>query len=280
MHSKPMLSGPGALVDDEEFMAFRISSGLIGGHWRCCLFVCGRGSSSAVGGGGKSDCLKSCALLGNVVAVRPSSLMSGVGSVRRGFVYLRAVKMSFPRAFLRNSFQRLVLASLIVRWYRFLIVANWFQLGVVRSAFHCLSLDFMRVLLLLMSSFHHGLERGDGFDFGIWVSAASCMRAVRYFAALLRFVWLLWRCRDCHMSEVESLRSLRCLPKLSQLAFFQFHRSLVGASRMVFSLELISYRISSWSEEVGLSSSTAQFEMRGVIVGEENARSRTDEPCA
>jgi len=82
------------------------------------------------------------------------------------------------------------------------------------------------------------------------------------------------------MSEVESLRSLRCLPKLSQLAFFQFHRSLVGASRMVFSLELISYRISSWSEEVGLSSSTAQFEMRGVIVGEENARSRTDEPCA
>ena len=70
--------------------------------------------------------------------------------------------------------------------------ANWFQLGVVLSAFHCLSLDFIRVLFLLMSSFHQGLERGDGFDFGMFISAASWMRAVRNFAALLRFVWLLW----------------------------------------------------------------------------------------
>ena len=45
-----------------------------------------------------------------------SSLMSGVGSVRRGLVYLSAVKISFPRAFLRKSFQRFVLASFIVRW--------------------------------------------------------------------------------------------------------------------------------------------------------------------
>ena len=82
------------------------------------------------------------------------------------------------------------------------------------------------------------------------------------------------------MSEVESLRSLRCLPKFSQLAFFQFHLSLVGASRMEFSLELISNRISSWSDEVGLSSSIAQFEIKGVTVGEEKVRSKIDEPCA
>ena len=106
-----MLSGPGALVEGEANIAFRISSGLIGGHWRCCLFVWGRGFNSAVGGGGKSDCLKSCALLWNVVAVMPSSWISGVGSVHRGLVYLNAVKISFPWAFFRKSFQRLVLAS-------------------------------------------------------------------------------------------------------------------------------------------------------------------------
>ena len=82
------------------------------------------------------------------------------------------------------------------------------------------------------------------------------------------------------MSEVESLLSLRCLPKYSQLAFFQFHLSLVGASMVVFSLELISNRIISWSDEVGLSSSIAQFDIRGVILGEEKVRSKIDEPCA
>ena len=63
MHSKPMLSGPGAFVEEDEFIAFRISSGLIGGHWRCFLFVVGMGFSSAIGGGGKSACLNSCALV-------------------------------------------------------------------------------------------------------------------------------------------------------------------------------------------------------------------------
>ena len=53
MHSKPMLSGPGALVEEDEFIAFRISSGHIGGHWRCCLFFWGSGFSSEVGGGEK-----------------------------------------------------------------------------------------------------------------------------------------------------------------------------------------------------------------------------------
>ena len=53
MHSKPMLSGPGALVEEDEFIAFRISSGLIGGHWRCCLFVGGMEFSSAIGGVGE-----------------------------------------------------------------------------------------------------------------------------------------------------------------------------------------------------------------------------------
>ena len=116
MHSKPMLSGPGAFAEEEEVIPFRISSGLIGGHWRCCLLVWGSGFSSAIGGGGKSACLNSRALVWNVVAVMSSSLMLGVGSVRCGLVYLMAVKISFPCAFLRKSFQRLVLASLIVRW--------------------------------------------------------------------------------------------------------------------------------------------------------------------
>ena len=116
MHSKPILSGPGALVVGEEKIALRISSGLIGGHGRCCLLLCEGGSNSAVGGGGKSDVLNSWAFCWNVVAVWPSRFMSGVGSVRRGLVYLRAVKMSLPRAFFRKSFQRFVLASLIVRW--------------------------------------------------------------------------------------------------------------------------------------------------------------------
>jgi len=82
------------------------------------------------------------------------------------------------------------------------------------------------------------------------------------------------------MSEVESLCSLRYLPKFSQSAFFHFHLSLVGASSVVFSSELISNRISSWSEEVGISSSIAQLEIRGVIAGEEKVRSRTEDPWA
>ena len=82
------------------------------------------------------------------------------------------------------------------------------------------------------------------------------------------------------MAEVESLRSLMCFPKLSQFAFFQFHLSLGGVSSNVFSFELMSKRMSSWSEEVGLSSSTAQLEIRGVIGGEEKVRSSTDEPWA
>ena len=82
------------------------------------------------------------------------------------------------------------------------------------------------------------------------------------------------------MSRVESLLSLSLLPMFSQLAFFQFHFSLVGGSRMVFSVELILYRISSWSEEVELSSSIAQLEISQVIVGEEKVRSRVDDPWA
>src|SRR6266849_1813983 len=109
-------------------------------------------------------------------------------------------------------------------------------------------------------------------------AAASWMSAVRNFAALFRFVWLLWWWRVCQMSEVESLWSLRCFPKFSQLAFFQFHFSLVGVSRMVFSLEQMSKRISSWSEKVGLSSSIAQLEIIGVIVGDKKVRSRTGDP--
>ena len=53
MHSKPMLSGPGAFAEEEEVIAFRISSGLIGVHWRCCLLVWGNGFSSAIGGWGE-----------------------------------------------------------------------------------------------------------------------------------------------------------------------------------------------------------------------------------
>ena len=192
IHSKLMLSGPGALVEGDECMAFRISSGLIGVHWRGCLLVLGGGSNSVDGGGWKRACLNSWAFSWKLVAVLLFSVMSGVCSVRWGLVYLKAVKMSLPWAFLRKSFQRLVLASFIVRWYRFRIAVNWFQLGVVLSDFHCLSRDFMRVRFLLISSFHQGLERGQGFVLGMLFSAASWINAVRNFAALLRLAWLLW----------------------------------------------------------------------------------------
>jgi hypothetical protein len=49
---------------------------------------------------------------------------------------------------------------------------------------------------------------------------------------------------------------------------------------MVLSVELMSNLMSSWSEEVGLSSSTAQLEISGVIWGEEKVRSKTEEPWA
>jgi hypothetical protein len=123
----------------------------------------------------------------------------------------------------------------------------------------------MRVRFLLMSSFHQGLDRGDGFDLGMLVSAASWMSAVRNFAALLRLVWLLWWWRTFQVIELASLRFLICLPKQSQSTYFQFHFSLGGVAGMVLSVELMSKRMSSWSEEVGLSSSIAQLEIRGVI---------------
>src|SRR5205085_8698229 len=87
-----------------------------------------------------------------------------------------------------------------------------------------------------------------------------------------------WSC--VQISFVASAVSLRVFEKASQSAFFQFHLSVVGGITWLSLLAVISYLIISWSEDVGLSSSTAQFEIRSVICGEENVRSRTEDPFA
>jgi hypothetical protein len=46
-------------------------------------------------------------------------------------------------------------------------------------------------LSLLMVSFHHGFDLGEGQDFGTVFSVASCIIVVRKAAALSRFVLLL-----------------------------------------------------------------------------------------
>ena len=85
-----------------------------------------------------------------------------------------------------------------------------------------------------------------------------------------------WSC--VQISLVASAVSLRVFEKESQSAFFQFHLSVVGGRTWLSLLAVISYLIISWSEDVGLSSSTAQFETRSVICGEENVKSKTDDP--
>ena len=58
-------------------------------------------------------------------------------------------------------------------------------LPLSESGFHESSL-FVDVLI------PPGFGAWGGFDLGMCISAASWMRAVKNFAALLRFVWLLW----------------------------------------------------------------------------------------
>jgi hypothetical protein len=136
----------------------------------------------------------------------------------------------------------------------------------------------MCILFLSISSVHHALDRVEGRDLGTCFSAASWISWVRKIAALFRLVWLSWRCRLVQVSLVCVLRSFRCLAKAGQSAFFQFHRSVGGFSKILLSSEEISNRINSWSEEVGLSSSIAQLDISGVMVGEEKVRSKTEDP--
>src|SRR5205085_11657109 len=84
-----------------------------------------------------------------------------------------------------------------------------------------------------------------------------------------------WSC--VQISFVASAVSLRVFEKESQSAFFQLHLSVVGGRTWLSLLAVITYLIISWSGDVGLSSSTAQFATRSVICGEENIKSKTDD---
>ena len=120
------------------------------------------------------------------------SLMSGVGSVHRGLVYFRAVKNFFPMCIFEEVVPKV---SFGISYCPLVEISHGCKLVPVGRGPVCLPLSesgFHESSLLLMSSFHQGLERGEGFDFGMCISAASWMRAVKNFAALLRFVWLLW----------------------------------------------------------------------------------------
>ena len=104
-HSNPSPSGPGALLDKEAMMAFRISLCVARGHGKRRVGIAGSGSKFAVGGGGQSVLRKSLAFSANVFAVTSSRVMSGVGSALLGLVYRMAAKISLPRAPWRKLFQ-------------------------------------------------------------------------------------------------------------------------------------------------------------------------------
>ena len=142
-HSNPSTSGPGALLDEEDIMAFRISLCVARGHGKRRVGVVGSGSRLAVSGGGKSALRKSLAFSANVFAVTSCRVMSGVGSVLLGLVYRMAVKISLPRAPWRKLFQFFDFASRTALKKAFLTAENWFRAGMVLSAFHSRSLVFM-----------------------------------------------------------------------------------------------------------------------------------------
>ena len=104
------------------------------------------------------------------------------------------------------------------------------------------------------------------------------MSLVRYTAKYSRFLSppCSWSCDQ--ISLVASAVSLKAFEKDSQSAFFQFHFSVVGGRTWLSLSAVISNLITSWSEDVGLSSSIAQFEIKSVTCGEEKVRSRTDDP--
>ena len=142
--SNPSPSGPGALLEEGDMMASRISLCVARGHGRRQV---GWGSVSvsrfAVGGGGNSVFRNSYAFSINVFAVSSWRVMSGVGSVLLGLVYCMAVKISLPRAPWRKLFQFFAFASRTALKKEFLTAANWFLAGMVLSIFHSRSRVFM-----------------------------------------------------------------------------------------------------------------------------------------
>ena len=142
--SKPSPSGPGALLEEEDMMAFRILFCVACGRGRRRVgWVCVSDSRLAVGCGGKSVFRNSLAFSVNVFAVSSWRVISGVGSVLLGLVYLMAVNISLPRAPWRKLFQFFDFVSRTALKKEFLTAANWFLVGVVLSAFHSRSRVFM-----------------------------------------------------------------------------------------------------------------------------------------
>ena len=144
-HSNPSPSGPGALLDEEDMMAFRISLCVARGHGKRLVGMVGFGSGSrlAVGGGGKSAFWKSLAFFAKVFAVTSCRVISGVGSVLLGLVYRMAVKISLPRAPWRKLFQFFDFVSRTALKKAFLTAENWFCAGMVLSVFHSRRLVFI-----------------------------------------------------------------------------------------------------------------------------------------
>src|SRR5205085_1517555 len=110
-HSNPSPSGPGALLDDEDMIASRISFWVRLGHGSRRV----GGTSSlpmfAVGGLGKRAVRNNLAFSAKVCARSSPCMMSGVGTVLLGLVYRIAVNISFPFAPCRKSFQFFDFAS-------------------------------------------------------------------------------------------------------------------------------------------------------------------------
>ena len=69
-----------------------------------------------------------------------------------------------------------------------------------------------------------------------------------------------------------------CFSKLSQSALDQLYLCVVGAATVGIFSEVRVKRISSWSDPVAESVSTAQFEIRAEVVWEAKVRSKTDDP--
>jgi hypothetical protein len=85
-----MWSGPGDLVEEEDFMAFWISSVVSFGHGSWWLVRSVATLLWETGGARKRAWWNTEAFSLKVVAVAPWKMISHVGSFLRGLVYLRA----------------------------------------------------------------------------------------------------------------------------------------------------------------------------------------------
>src|SRR5437588_9068733 len=102
---------PGALLDDEDMIASRISFCVSLGHGSRRVGGSSSLPISAVGGLGKRIVRNNLSFSAKVCAHSFPCMMSGVGSVLLGLVYHIAVNMSFPFAPCRKSFQFFDFAS-------------------------------------------------------------------------------------------------------------------------------------------------------------------------